>query len=144
MSHSERDPEPQVWLFQAIQDRFDIQAKVRPGGGEPWWVTRNRNELQPGDTALLWQAGSEAGIYAIGKLESEAYEDTIEGDAGWWVDIRYVRLLDSPILKCDLLEDPLLCGLEVIKNAHRGNAFPVSEDEWRAIRGLMGYLPPDA
>ena len=141
MSHSEKGPEPltsPAWLFQAIKDRYDLKVEMRPGRVEPWWVTRRRDELRPADTALLWQAGSEAGIYGIGRLESSAYQATIEGDEGWWVDIRDIQLLDEPILKSNLREHPLLRRLEVIVMPHAGNAFRVSESESRAIRGLMG------
>ena len=127
-----------MWLFQAVKERYNLKVEVRPGRVEPWWVIQRRDELHPGDTALLWQAGSEAGIYATGKLESGAYKDTIDGDRGWWVDIRYTPLLDSPILKSDLLLHPLLRDLEVIRRPFAGNAFRVSKDECRAIRILMG------
>jgi hypothetical protein len=124
-------PSKLVWLFQAIPERFDIRRELKRRKTDNWTVTTYRDYLRPGDIVLLWQAGSEAGVYGLAELTSKAWEEK-KGD--WLVAMRYTKLLDQPILKsrlCGPLQD-----LGVIA-APRGTNFLVRDDEWHALEKLL-------
>lgn len=128
-------PRPKhVWLFGANKERYDLTKKLKRLK-EDWWDVKcyREHRLRPGDTVLLWQSGAQAGIYGIGELTSEAYQ---EGD-DWFADIRYNGLLDDYIPKSDLRERPLLRDLAVIKMPRGRNPFRVYDKEWKALQKLI-------
>jgi hypothetical protein len=84
---------------------------------------------------LLWQSGPNAGIYGLGELTSKAWDE----DDEWFVDMRYTKLLDHPILKSDLCEHPLLQNLGVINMPHAANPFRVSDKEWQNLKKRIGF-----
>ncbi len=63
--------ERRFWLFQANPNQWDLLQhlpEMPPGHVDDWTVTRHRNDMQPGDGVVLWQAGPAAGVYALGRL----------------------------------------------------------------------------
>lgn len=123
----------QVWLFQANENEFVLVDKVKPQKIENWSVTQNHDKLRPGDKVLLWQSGSEGGIYATGELVTGAYEE----DGDWWADIRYVGLLDEFVLKSTLRKHPVLKSLGVIKMPHGRNPYRIYDEEWFAVKQVL-------
>jgi hypothetical protein len=127
---------------------------VSPGTEDSWSVTRYGEDTQPGDVAILWQAGKNAGIYALGELERGPYLFVYdEGEAPPWVagknnrsdslveeervHFRYTRVLREPLFKKALLEHPTLRNMQVIK-APMGTNFKVSATEWENLQELFG------
>jgi MoxR-like ATPase len=136
------------WLFQANSDLYDLAAELQskaPGDGDDWSVSRNREEMRPGQNVLLWQSGKRAGIYAVGELTGEPFErpagtaspDRAEQPAlEWVVSFRYTNILAEPILKADLLRHPVLSNLQVIRMP-RGTNFKVTPTEWAELELLI-------
>ncbi len=99
-----------------------------------------RDEIADGDTVLLWTAGDAAGIYATGTI----FGTTFQRDREEWegddappssLAIQYKLehiLLDHPVLRRDLLEDPVLKDLSVIRQP-QGTNFPVTAEQWKAL-----------
>jgi hypothetical protein len=148
-----------VWLFQANPNYYNLANEVqRMGVGteDDWSVTRYKDRIQPRDIAILWQGGSEAGIYAIADIISLPFQRT---DVGEWmvkrdgagakpdmgVRYRITRILNPPIPKAALQLHPVLKDLMVIR-APTGTNFAVSNEQWAAIQELIGESiapPPD-
>lgn len=143
-----------VWLFQADPNVYDLAAKLQHVMVEDeewaWTVTRFREEMGPGDTVLLWQAGRDAGIYAIGELTSVCFERPGEFSKGaragrdateWAVKFRFTHILDEPLRREDLQDHPELRELSVLR-IRRGTNFRVLTDEWAALQRFLEPTPP--
>lgn len=63
-----------AWLFQATQ-RYDLTKELRRRESDRWTVGRNRVNLRPGNIAILWQSGEDAGIYGLGELTSRVTDE---------------------------------------------------------------------
>jgi predicted RNA-binding protein with PUA-like domain len=125
-----------VWLFQAKRERYDLTKELRRHTKAHWYLGRHRENLRPGNIALLWQSGQKAGIYGLGALTSNLQPE----DGEWRVDIRYTKLLDQPILKSDLHKHPLLRKLGVINMPRGSNPFSVSDEEWQALKKMSADI----
>jgi predicted RNA-binding protein with PUA-like domain len=130
----------QIWLFQADKDKYDLCEKVPPliGIGDWWEVTNHRKEIRVGDVAIFWHSRPDPGAYALGNVISEPYEANTPSKPEWRVNIEYTELLKSPIFKNDLLHDPVLKNLDVIKRSFSSNPFPVTAAEWAALQQIIG------
>lgn len=128
-----------VWLFQA-NDEFIITESVLPqlGQVEDWFPKIHLKTMEAGDSVVLWQAaagGLKPGVYGLAELDGKPYQYIDEEE--YRVKIRYTRLLEHPVLKCDLLEHPLLCKLQILKMPFGANPFLVTEQEWVALEKLI-------
>ena len=127
-----------AWLFHA-NNEYVLTEKVPPllGQLEDWLALTNFKKIEAGDKVVLWQSavgGLEPGIYAFGEVDGQPYK--FVGDENWRVDIRYIRLLDNPVLKQQLVSDLLLSGLLVIKNPNTANPSHVTTEQWEALESL--------
>ncbi len=137
------------WLFQANPKYWDLKAHLpaQPGGEETWLVTRYRDQMQAGDEVVLWQAGSEAGVYALGRLIGEPAlrqrSEWRQGDdqSEWSVSFRYTEIAAVPLRRESLLSDPVLKNLAVIRSP-AGTNFRVTDEQWAAIRSKLKPVPP--
>lgn len=130
-----------VWLFQA-KDAYKLTEKVPPrlGRGDSWLAKRYRDDMEVGDKVILWQSGPAAGVYAFGELASTPYEqpsDENGDDVEWRVDIRYSELLEHPLFKHELAEQPELQDLLVVRQPFAANPFRVQTEEWETIQELI-------
>ena len=143
---------PQVWIFQANPQLFDLldfltEPSTQPGDVDSWLLRKHADEVSDGDTVLLWTAGENAGIYATGTIVGESFmrdrEDWEPADAP--PESRAIRyrleriLLDRPVLRRDLMNHPVLKDLSVIRQP-QGTNFPVTEQQWEALRPLIEPL----
>jgi hypothetical protein len=141
----------ETWIFQANPKKYDIVGALSdPNLNLSWQVLRYNDKIKASHNAIVWMAGEEAGIYAIGFVTSKpriASEDPI--DNSYWIDLDQKEqtsyrvgiqithnLLANPILRGSLLAMPELKGLSILKFA-QGTNFPVMDDEWEAIKGLV-------
>lgn len=124
-----------VWLFQATE-RYNLVKELGRLSSDQWTVGRNRDNLRPGNIALLWQSGENAGIYGIGELASRVTDEDDEA----LVDIRYTKLLERPVFKSELRKHPLLKKFGVIAMPRGKNPFRVLDKEWEALKELSSEL----
>ena len=81
-----------VWLFQAVPETYNLIKEMRRRQNDTWTVKRNRDNLRPGNIALLWQSGEDAGIYGCGELTSRFI---VEGHMG--AKFRWPLLISVPV-----------------------------------------------
>ena len=135
------------WLFQGNPKYYRIIDGIRDFTQMPWLVTRYAKEMQPGDGVLIWISGKEAGLYAIAEIIEVPKLMQEVPDIGYWLDksrlgekpfatIRFTdKLLDRPLLRSELKQDPALSTLIVIRQPN-GTNFKVSPEEWRRVYEL--------
>ncbi len=127
-----------VWIFQAVPEHYDILKEVpqrlRLGHkGDSWSVTRYGAGMQVGDLVLLWRAGPTAGVYGTGRIASQVYSK--QGERR--VDLEFAPLLEHPVLKSRLRQDPVLKDLHIVRSA-QGTNFAVTDQQWAKLRHLIG------
>jgi predicted RNA-binding protein with PUA-like domain len=135
------------WLFQGNPKYYRIIDGIRDFTQMPWLVTRYAKEMQPGDGVLVWMSGKDAGLYAIAEMIEAPKLMADLPDIGYWLDksrlgekpfatIRFTdKLLDRPLLRSELKQDPVLGTLIVIRQPN-GTNFKVSPEEWRRVYEL--------
>jgi MoxR-like ATPase len=144
--------EQRVWIFQANPRIFDLEARleeVEKAGPEAdsieeWTVSRYESRMQPGDIALIWKAGQNAGIYATAEFTGTFFDrppelsSTKESERA--TELRYTGVLSQPIFKEELLKHPVLRHMQIIR-IPQGTNFPVTEDEWTALQPMLSQSP---
>lgn len=136
------------WVFQANPNYYDIHAALLKMDKIAWPVTRYINEINIGDNVIIWITGgqiSSAGIYAVGTIASKPRLITLnENEKKYWKDnkkfrkntlMSYVeikKLIKEPILKSELIKDPILSNLSVIK-MRIGTIFRITSEEQKSL-----------
>ena len=140
------------WIFQANPDNFDIDAAIGELKEITWKVNRYKDRVHAGDVIYLWKSGENAGIVAVGKILSEPAllkDLDIEkrfirpkaagenGDTEFiGVRISVERVLGLMIRRQDLLNDPLLGSMQILRQS-QGTNFVLSDKEAKAIHDLI-------
>jgi len=144
------------WIFQADPKRYRLLDALAELDEILWEVNQHAREIHTGDSVLIWQAGANAGIYALAEVASEPASVT-DFDPHWTETERdriaesrprvrlkiSDRLLDRPLLRSELRDDPALPSLSILKFA-QGTNFPVSQEEWGRLLELMDVEPESA
>ena len=132
------------WLFQGNPKYYRILDGIRDFEQMPWLVTRYDKLIAPGDGVLVWMAGKDAGIYGIAEVVERPRHWEAVPDVGYWVDksrlgqkpqvlIRFTsKLLDKPLLRSQLSQDPVLKTLMVMRQPNATN-FKVTPEEWQRV-----------
>ena len=102
------------------------------------------------DGVLIWIAGAKSGIYAIAEIVEPPKVWKNRPDIGYWIEmgkltptslhtkIRFTsKLVNKPLLRSDLLNDPVLKDLTVIRVPNSTN-FKVSAEQWQRVFELRG------
>lgn len=155
-------PKNLVKMWQEYVDNYRLYAKVLPISKVLWELpdlrryrvvlideSHNlRNRDAPGDGVLVWVSGKEAGIYALAEVTEPAQVLNQLPDRKYWADasravnkaqamIRFTsKLLERPLLKTKLLQDPVLKNLLVIRAPNATN-FKVTPEQWQRVRELL-------
>lgn len=125
-----------VWVFQAVPERYDLEQALRTTSGDNWQVKQNKTKIAKGHLVLLWKAGENAGIYGIAKTTSEQYDSKLEGEEGISrIDLQHIYTLPKPILRRELVTDPITKPLQ--QRIMQGTNFKVEDSEWAAIYDLL-------
>lgn len=140
------------WLFQGNPKYYRVLEGIRDFERMPWLVTRHANAISVGDGVLVWIAGAHSGIYGIAEIEETPQVLASPPDLNYWIDksrvsnrtqawIRFTRkLLDTPLLRTELLKDSILKNLLVIRAPNSTN-FKVTDEEWKRVDQLISSLP---
>ena len=137
------------WLFQGNPRYYRVIEAIRDFEQLPWTVTRYAKEMQVGEGVLIWMSGVKAGIYAIATIVSLPEIITKPPDIGYWLEqgklgqkpcvrLRFSqKLLDRPLLRTELKQDPILKDLMVIRQPNSTN-FKVTDEQWQRVYELGG------
>jgi hypothetical protein len=113
--------------------------------GDPGWLPINaltmkkaERHFDAGDQLVLWRAGPESGIYALGMIQGaprprpDPEETGLVGELPW----RVAAILDPPLLRERVEMDPVLRGLSILRGG--GFNFRVTDRQWDALLRLVG------
>jgi len=108
--------------------------------------------VAPGHPCALWVTGPEnarhtPGVWAIGEVTSEPYDDTGDPDDALWLDadaqrqvrphvMVQLRVLEHPIARSVLLADPRFAESEILVAPRVASPVAVRPAEWAAIIDL--------
>lgn len=147
------------WLMKSEPNAYSIDDLERDQV-EPWDGIRNyearnfmRDEMELGDRALFYHSNVKPPVI-VGQMEicSEPYPDptqfdpdskyfdekSSESDPRWkLVDVRHLETFQTPVVRDQLKEDPLLSGMMMFKR-NRLSITRVSEEEYRKVLELAG------
>lgn len=137
----------QTWFFQAnpkVWIGFSEQFKQQTVGATgDWTVSRYKKEIDPGDRVLLWEAGSNARLLAIGEITGEPFElDPSIRRSGkqvkpvWKVRFQYTHILKELIQRSTFKKTKVLQDMLHIR-APQGSNFKVAEEEWKVLQKLI-------
>ena len=138
-------------IFQASPEYYQLTEGLAELGDDDWvWeINQHKTEIHPGDEVVVWKSGQDAGIYALARVMSEPaiatdtldpyWSDKQRGDAPRLRVKLHItqRFLDRPLLRSNLLGDPRLEKLSILRFA-QGTNFPVTESEWDVLLQLVG------
>ena len=148
-STSQAPSSQRTWIFQANPEIFDIDGAVAVLPELYWLVNQHRDAIRVGDQVFLWRSGTAAGIVAVATVlcdpmllpENESdklYDRQLSKFAGEQlrVRLRIDRKLGTPLLRSQLISDPRLKNLSVLRSP-MGTNFPVTPEEAVAIAALI-------
>jgi predicted RNA-binding protein with PUA-like domain len=149
------------WLMKSEPSECSIDDLAgAPAQTVPWVGVRNyqarnfmRDEMRPGDGVLFYHSSCpEPGIAGIAEVVGSAYPDATQfdpdspyfdpkssRDAPRWVHVD-VRLVEKTRLLplSEMREAPTLATMQVLRRGNRLSITPVTVDEWRAVKRLLG------
>ena len=152
MDSEAKESQRTVWIFQANPQRYDILNALADESidEDVWEVNQHKNEICAGDIGVIWMSGNEGGIYGIFDITSnpQKLRDSPES-AKYWVNesekmllkLRIknkikLKLINNPIRREEVKNIPELQGMEIFRMP-RGTNFKISNEEWKAILGLL-------
>lgn len=147
-----------AWMLKAHPSVWDIGAALRSGIELDWWrlAPSYRAELvDEGHPCVLWITRGdrrvESGLWAIGEITGAPHDDVGDPADDLWRDesarrqvrpmvpVR-LRVLEHPVPRAAVLEDPRLRSLEILRVPRIGNPAAVTPEEWDALEDLVGPL----
>jgi len=148
----DNNEEVSVWLFQGnpkIYDILNALSDLEIGNTIHWTVNQYKNKIRKGHLVLIWMSGEEAGIYALGRIETDpAVVNEPEEEKKHWLEsdtmpdklrVRITilsRLMNKPVLRTDLKNISGLSNLSILRQP-TGTNFPVKGYEWEIIASLL-------
>jgi len=146
-----------AWLFKANPEVWDIFGHIRRGAPlDAWRMTPSYRValVRPGHRAVLWITGQRGsghvpGVWAIGEVTGDPYEDVGDPDDPLWIDLAargrvrpYVEIdlrpLAAPVARLDLAADPRFVGAEILRSPRMGSPLALTGSELTAILDRAG------
>jgi len=155
----DQHPEPgQVWLFQSNPAYYELDRALRELPEIEWTVRGHVAQVHAGDRAYVWRAGPQAGVVALGTVLTEPVESPpAQAERPYWrepdkygfdkveprIRVRIDQLVEPPILRTTLQDDPVLLNLSVIR-APRGTVYEVPPEHEQRLQELLAGGQPQA
>ena len=137
----------QYWLFKSEPGNWSWADQLARGdAGEEWDGIRNyqaRNNMRQmklGDLGFFYHSVDEKRVVGIVEVCALSHPDSTTDDDRWdCVDIRAVATMPTPVSLEMCKNDPRLKDMVLVNNT-RLSVQPVTEDEWKVVCALGGYL----
>ena len=98
-------------------------------------------KVRAGDAVLLYHTGAEKSVVGLARAASAPYPDPALADPRRVVvDLAPVRALARPVTLAEIKADPVLRGLDLVKNS-RLSIMPVSDAQLARLEKLAGSGP---
>jgi hypothetical protein len=142
-----------AWMFKANPAVWDVLGFLKSGVEVDGWRMAHSYRVdlvRPGHPCVLWVTGPKGsshtpGVWAIGEITGEPYEDVGDPDDHRWRDLgaqRQVRPyvethmtpLRQPVARDDLVEDARFGAAEILTRPRMGSPLALRSTELAAIR----------
>lgn len=131
------------WIFQGNPERYDLRRALAQLPTIHWRAPQHTAEIRPGDIALLWESGEQAGIVGIGRVAGYPTESAPpDSEAEFVLDETHesssatrVPLTVKPIpfiSKSRIASLQSMAGHPII-TAPMGTVFPLESSEWALL-----------
>jgi hypothetical protein len=140
------------WLFQANPQSWDLVSALDVLPSLQWVTRQSFRQIKPGDPVHFWLAGAAGGVLARGRVLTTPTEEPENASDGVFaagdaftkperrVWVRMERVLDRPIGRDELLEDPDVADMGVLRFANATN-FRLETGEARKLVELENAQP---
>ena len=151
-----------AWMFKANPDVWDVLAFLASGVDVDSWrmaPSYRVDLIEPGHPCVLWVTGPRGarhtpGVWAIGEITGEPFDDVGDPDDPLWIDLgaqRQVRpfvevsmqVLAEPIPRQELAAEPGFAGAEILTRPRMGSPLAVTPEELDVILARAGSSEPD-
>ena len=140
------------WIFKFNPDRYRLADRLAdPTPTLTWTVSRFRDEINAGDTVLLWVTGQQRGIRAVIRVdEPPRLMAEMESEQAYWVErdtqeqFRIVGTLtcrDVNLPHTEQREVEGLADLSVFTGFQQATNFPVTPAQGEILSRLVGGSP---
>lgn len=140
-----------AWIFQANPQLYDIDTALTKLDVIHWKVPQHAGEMRPGDKAVIWRSGSDAGIVAIGVVlerprvmsalpEEERYWTGGEGDVRGETRVPIRLTAVDFVGKARVKELPSLARHQIVV-APMGTVFPLDPIQEGELERLLPEFP---
>lgn len=144
-----------AWMLKASPAIWDIGAAVEQGLTLDWWrlaETYRAGLVRKGHPCVLWITRGDSrvpsGIWGYGVITGDAIASPGDPDDPLWIDVVArgqvrpripveMKILVVPLRREEVMSDPRLGRLEILRVPRIGNPAAVSPDEWEVIRSLV-------
>lgn len=136
----------QYWVFQGNPRFYDSAGALRAKAVNTWTVTAHLDRIQPGDKAIIWVTGQQAGCYALATITSAVTERPMdEADRPFVrdplqlpVQKRVTIVVDhdlsvSPVSWADLRENLAMADF---KGGSQGTTFTATKEQYDTILAM--------
>jgi hypothetical protein len=146
-----------AWVFKANPEVWDVLAFLASGVDVDSWrmaPSYRVGLIEPGQPCVLWVTGPRGarhtpGVWAIGEVTGEPFDDVGDPDDPLWIDLgaqRQVRpfvevsmaVLDEPVPREELAAEPAFAGAEILTSPRMGSPLALTPDELDVILALAG------
>jgi len=144
-----------AWILQGSPKKFDIDTYLAEFDYVYWSAPQHKENIQVGDTAYIWRAGSDAGVVAIGEvveaptpaakvkypdvlasdLWAESLEDAKSLKIGLLISEKRLTEDEAMVSRESLLKHPTLAGANIIR-IPRKTVFQLTREEAMALSHL--------
>ena len=133
------------WLLKSEPSSWSWDQQVAAGAKGTFWsgvrnhtAKQNLMAMRTGEQGFFYHSNEGKAVVGIVEVIREYYPDhTDETGKFGMVDIKAVKALPKPVTLDDIKKQP---GLEkmILVNNSRLSVQPVTDEEWRLVRGFGG------
>jgi len=142
---------PKIWIFQCNPEIFDIDQALSKLSQLTWQIKQHRNQIKKGDQVLFWRSKIDSGIVATGTIiddpqirpEADAEQEFHRNpeklrEPRLSVTVAIDRVLEQPILRTGLKDDPRFSDLSILRFT-QGTNFAVGSEEAKILWELIDH-----
>lgn len=134
-----------IFIFQSVPDRYDLEVQIKAGERDTWYATRYRKVMSEGDLVFFWMAGDDErkGIYGWGEIASAPY--ILPAWKSFGVDVVYKEKFKGKISKRILHQSDVLKQMLLFR-APQATNFLLSKEEGVELVNIVkekGFFAPE-
>ncbi len=136
------------WIFKANPDQYHLDARLKDADPKiSWRVTRYKDEIRKGDRAFIWRTGTERGICAVMRIDTDPTEmKELESEQKYHTerDVEVLLRVEGTLthrFDClphqELRKIPGLENLSVFSGYQQTTNFKVTDEEGKILMELV-------